>query len=104
MVHGDESPVGDNSGHAEVSVLILAGNQVLNGGSVEKLDVGELKNLGEKGGGEESGVLDDDVLVLGLVGDTDLLKEGLGGLVGRGTHDHGGEELSSQPGTTTFFT
>jgi len=34
-VHGDESPVGDNTGDANAAVLVLAGDEVLDGGGVE---------------------------------------------------------------------
>jgi len=35
VVHGDEGPVGDNTGDLDVTIGILASDQVLNGGGVE---------------------------------------------------------------------
>lgn len=35
VVHGDESPVGDNTGNADTTVGVLASDQVLDGGGVE---------------------------------------------------------------------
>lgn len=54
VVHGDEGPVGDDTGDADGAVgAVGAGDQVLDGGGVEELDVGEGEDLGEEGGGEE---------------------------------------------------
>lgn len=54
VVHGNKCPVGDNSSDAKSSVGVLAGDEVLNGGGIKELDVGERKNLGQKGGSEKS--------------------------------------------------
>jgi len=54
VVHGDQSPVGDNTGDAKGAIGVLAGNQVFDCSGVEKLDVGEGEDFGEKGGGKES--------------------------------------------------
>jgi len=54
VVHGDEGPVGDDSGDAEGAVGVGTGNEVFDGGGVEELDVGELEDLGKEGRGEES--------------------------------------------------
>jgi hypothetical protein len=35
VVHGDESPVGDNTGDADAAVGILAGDEVFDSGGVE---------------------------------------------------------------------
>lgn len=57
VVHSHEGPVGDNTGDLDGggvgSVTGIAGDEVLDAGSVEELDVRELKDLGEKGGGEQ---------------------------------------------------
>ena len=53
-----------------------------------------LQDLGENGGGEEGGVLDDDVVALVLVGHVQLVQEAVRGLA----HHHGAEQLPAQPG------
>jgi len=101
MVHADERPVGHDTGDARFAVLARAGDQVLHGGRVEELDVGEEQHLGQQGRGEERGVLDDDVVGVGrvlLVRDAQVVQEMLRGPA----HDHGGEELAAEPGTTAF--
>lgn len=101
VVHADESPVGDNTSNADATLAIRASNQVLNRGSVEQLDVGELKNLAEKGAGEEGSVLDDDevgVVTVILIWNTNFAQESIGWL----PHDHSGEELTTEPSTTTW--
>lgn len=101
VVHADESPVGDHTGDVQLTSAVLAGDEVLDSSSVEELDVRELQDLGEHGAGEESGVLDDDevgVWAIVLVRDTDLTQEGIGGL----PHDHGAEELTSEPSASTW--
>lgn len=52
-----------------------------------------LEDLGEDGGCEEGGVLDDHIVALILVGDIELVQEVVRGLA----HHHGAEELASQP-------
>jgi len=54
VVHADQGPVGDNTGNSDVSICVLASDEILNSGGVEELDVGEGEDLGEEGGGEES--------------------------------------------------
>lgn len=98
VVHGDQGPVGDDTSNSDGSVGILAGDEVLNGGGVEELDVRELEDLGKEGRGEESSVLDDDIVALIFICDANLLEEALGRLA----HDHGAEELTTEPGTTTY--
>lgn len=95
-----QSPVGDNTGDLDGAVLTGTGDEVLNGSGIEELDVGELQDLAEKGAGEESGVLDNDivaVITILLICDTNLAEEGIGGF----SHDHGREELATKPSTTT---
>jgi len=53
MVHGNESPVCNDTSNAEVSVGILACDEVFDGGGIEEFDVGETEDFGEEGGGEE---------------------------------------------------
>lgn len=103
MVLGNKSPVGDDTGNLEARGLRGArtGDQVLDTGCVEELDVGEREHLGEQGRGEEGGMLDDDeVWVAGilLIRDTQVIEEA----VGRLSEDHGREELATKPGTTSF--
>jgi hypothetical protein len=95
-MHRDKSPVGDNTSNAN-ALIRRSSDEILNASGVEKLDVGHLENLGHDGGGEESSVLDNHVVTLVLVGNTDLAEESISGLA----HDHGGEELTSEPSTTT---
>lgn len=93
VVHRDKSPVGDDTGDAD-ALLGGTGDEVLDAGGVEQLDVGKLQDLGQDGRGEQRGVLDDDVVALVLVRDTDLAEEGISRLA----HDHSREELPAQPG------
>ena len=53
-----------------------------------------LQDLGEDGGGEQGGVLDDDVVALVLIGHIELVQEVVRGLA----HHHGAEQLPTQPG------
>ena len=53
-----------------------------------------LQDLGEDSGGEQGGVLDDDVVALVLVGHVQLVQEAVRGLA----HHHGTEQLPAQPG------
>lgn len=102
MVHGHQSPVGNNTCNSEISVLVLAGDKVLDGGGIEELDVGELQDLGKKSGCEQGSVLDNDVVVLLLVGNSNVVEELLGRSRCRGSHHHCREELSSKPGSSTY--
>lgn len=52
-----------------------------------------LEDLGEDGGGEEGGVLDDNEVTLVLIGHLKLVQDG----VCRLAHNHGAEQLASQP-------
>jgi len=95
-----QSPIGHNTGNLDGSILTRASDEILNGSSVEELDVGELQDLAEKGAGEESSMLDNDivaVITIFLVLDTDLAEESISRLA----HDHGREELATEPSTTT---
>jgi hypothetical protein len=96
VVHADKSPVGDDTGDTNALVR-AAGDEVLNAGRVEQLDVGKLENLGQDGRGEQRSVLDNDVVALVLVRDTNVTEEDISRLA----HNHSREELSSQPGTAT---
>ena len=99
VVHGDESPVGDDTGDAELTIRPRrASDEVLNSRGVEKLDIGEGQDFAEQSRGKESGVLDDNVVSFFLVWDAKVAEEGVGGLA----HDHGREKLATEPGTTTF--
>jgi hypothetical protein len=49
VVHGDESPVCDDTGDAEGAICIGASDEIFDRGGVEELDVGELEDLGEEG-------------------------------------------------------
>lgn len=57
MVHGDERPVGHHAGDLDGGgvggVVERAGDEILDAGRVEELDVGEGEDFGEEGGGEE---------------------------------------------------
>ena len=57
-----------------------------------------LQDLGEDGGGEQGGVLDDDVVALVLVGHVELVQEAVRGLA----HHHGAEQLPAQPGAAAW--
>ncbi|KAH0194444.1 Thi4-domain-containing protein, partial [Aureobasidium melanogenum] len=92
--------IGDNTGNLNSSILTRAGDKILNGSGIEELDVGELQDLAEQSAGEESSVLDDNVvavIAVLLVVDANLAEEGISRLA----HDHGREELATEPGTTT---
>ena len=101
VVHSDQGPVHDDTGNP--GLLGVAGwrgpgDQVLDAGCVEHLDVGERQDPGEEGRCEKRGVLHDDVvrvLQVLFVRNAEFVQEGLRGT----THDHGGEELAAEPGT-----
>lgn len=101
MVHRHQGPVGHNTSNAHgIGVLASgsrAGDQVLDSGSVEELDVGELEHLAQEGRREQRSVLDSNPLAVILVRDAELIEEEMGGLA----HNHGAEELATQPSTTT---
>ena len=62
VVERDEGPVGDRARHLAADDGVVAHDKVLGGRRVEELDVGRGQDLGEQGGGEQGGVLDDDVV------------------------------------------
>lgn len=100
VVHCDQSPVCDYTGDADILNAVCAGtgDQVLDAGGVEEFDVGEGEDFGEESGCEQGGVLDDDVVgVAGVffVGDAEVVEEDVCGLA----HDHGREELTTEPST-----
>jgi len=45
VVHGDESPVGDYAGNVEGAVCVGTSDEIFDCSRIEKLDVGEGKNL-----------------------------------------------------------
>ena len=93
VVEGDQGPVGDHTGNATV-----LDDQILSGEGVEELDVRTHEQLAQDGGGEQGGVLDNDVVLVAVVEwDTDLGQEVLTGLA----NNHGREELTAQPGATS---
>lgn len=50
MMHGDQGPVGNDSGDAErIGAWDLASDEILYGGGIEKFDVGEVEDFGEEG-------------------------------------------------------
>ena len=57
-----------------------------------------LEDLGEDGGGEEGGVLDDNEVTLVLIGHLKLVQDGVCGLA----HNHSAEQLASQPCATAW--
>lgn len=79
VVHRHQGPVGDHTCDAHIgrSGNVTTGNEILDGGGVEELDVGELQHLGQNGGGEQGSVLDDDEVAFVLEGDADLSEEGI---------------------------
>ena len=80
MVERNQGPISDDSSDALVPGVVGVDDEVLNGGGIHHDDVGLRKDLGEEGGCEESGVLDDDEVAFVLVGDAELSKEVVGGL------------------------
>ncbi len=54
MVLGNESPIGDYACDTNIAVWSSTSDKIFNTGSVEELDVGEGKDLGEEGRCEES--------------------------------------------------
>jgi hypothetical protein len=79
MVHRDQSPVGNHTCDAHVvrPGNVTAGDKILDSSGVEELYVGELQHLGQDGGSEESGVLDDDKVAFVLEGNANLGQEGI---------------------------
>lgn len=76
VMQGNQGPVGDDTGNTTI-----LDNEILSGESVEELDVGAHEELGEDGGGEEGGVLDDDVVLIAVLEwDADLGQEVVAGL------------------------
>lgn len=79
VVHRDQSPVGNHTCDAHVVRPgdVTAGNEILDGGGVEELDVGELQHLGQNGGGEQGRMFDDNKIAFVLEGDADLSQESI---------------------------
>lgn len=101
VVHGDQGPVGHDAGDADAARrrVVAARDEVLDRRRVEQLDVGERQHPGQQRRREEGRVLDDDVVLLHVIGHANLLEEG----VGRLAHDHCAEELTAQPGTAAYM-
>ena len=59
MVHGDKSPVGNNSCNAKRSIRGLTGDEIFDCRGVEKLDVGKGEHFREEGRSEESLIVGD---------------------------------------------
>lgn len=98
VVHGDQSPVGDNSSKLNTPLVIGTSDKILDSSSVEKLNVGELEDLAQNGAGEESSMLDDNIVLVVrvlLIWDTELSEEGIRRL----PHDHSRKQLTTEPST-----
>ena len=114
VVHSNEGPVRDDTGNADVTVGHLAGDEILNGGGVEELDVGKGEDFGQRGGSEEGlgfhivsrmstsmdlretstySMLHNDEIPLVLERNPQIVEKSLGRL----PHDHGTEELATEP-------
>ena len=93
VVHSHERPVSNHTGNADASVAIVGGasDQILDRGGVEELDVREGKDLRQESGGEEGGMLDDNVVAFLFIGNAEVGQESIGGL----THHHCGKELTA---------
>ena len=98
MVHGHKSPIGNDTSDANLTVRTCrTSNEIFNGGSVEELDVGEGKDFGEKGRSKEGSVFNYNVVALILEWNAEIGEEDFCWL----THDHCGEELTTEPRATT---
>jgi len=53
VVHSDEGPVCNDTGNVDITVGHLAGDEILNSGGVEELNVWEGEDFGQKGGCEK---------------------------------------------------
>ena len=73
------------------SVLVLAGDEVLDRHCVEQLHVRELEHLGQQGAAEQSRVLGHHVVAFLPVRGLDLVQQLLCRTVVRRAHDHGRE-------------
>lgn len=116
-MEGHHRPVGDYASDANGMRISLCGggarDQILDCSSIEELDVGEREDAREQGGCEERlrnvsttnetrdsatySMLHNDKVTLVLVGNTNVVEESLGRLA----HDHGAEELTTEPGTAS---
>jgi hypothetical protein len=101
VMHGDKSPVGDNTRNANgvgiVGCRSRTSNQVFDSRGVEQLDVGEVQDLAHQRRREKSSVLNDDEVTFILVWHTNLVQEQFSRLA----HDHSAKELTAEPGATT---
>lgn len=53
VVHADQGPVRNHSSNADRTISCRASDKILDGSSIEELDVGEREDLGQKRGSEE---------------------------------------------------
>lgn len=79
VVHRHQGPVSDHTCDAHItrSANVTTSDEILDGGGVEELDVGELQHLGQNGRGEQGCVLHDDKVAFVLEGDANLGQEGI---------------------------
>ncbi|KAH3677360.1 hypothetical protein OGATHE_000834 [Ogataea polymorpha] len=75
MVHGNQSPVGNNTSNSGLTRISSSCDQILNTGSVEKLDIRQSQGLGTQGGDEQCCVFDNNVVTFVLVLKTQLSDE-----------------------------
>lgn len=96
VVHRNQRPVGNNASnpYTDIIAALPSGDQILDRGSIEKLDVIQRQHLAQQRTGEERSVLDHHESPLVLVRDAEPVEEQMCRLA----HDHGGEQLTAQPG------
>ena len=99
MVHRDQGPIGHHTSNADLLVLVRrrACDQIFYSRSIEELDVREAEDSGKQGRGEQRSVFDYHVVALVFVGDAKIREEGISWF----THNHGAEQLTAKPGTST---
>lgn len=101
VVLSDESPVAPHARKVDELGLVLgcpSDKEVLDCGCVEHLDVGDFEHLTENNGHELSDMLDNHVVALVFVWNVKLVEEQIYWL----THDHGREQLASQPASSSW--
>lgn len=79
VVHRHQGPVSDHTCDAHItrSANVTTSDEILDGGSVEELDVGELQHFGQNSRGEQGCVLHDDKVAFVLERDANLSQEGI---------------------------
>lgn len=119
MVHADQGPVSDHTGHADPAIGRRASDEILNCRGVEELDIGEREDLREESGGEERlsgselgisntrGIWDEFLETYSVLYNNKVslifirhTKVGQKGIC-RLTHNHGAEQLATEPSPTT---